>query len=143
MNIVPFDKSHIDAIIPQRAQASDLLMAREDESSMDVITENSDALTGMVDGKPVFCIGKTKQWKGRYIVWALLSNTANKHMVAIVRACRRIIEAQRGDGRHEIIVRADFQEGCKLAKMMGFKFHHDEERFLPDGTDAKIYVRYI
>jgi hypothetical protein len=130
------------SIVPQRAQASELLMNGPDDFA-DRAVNAGPAITGMIDGEIVVCLGKATQWKGRHIIWSVMSNKAGKHMVRIVRAMRRLVDAQTGEGRLEIIVRADFTEGCKLAKMMGFKMHHHEEQFMPDGSDANIFVRFI
>lgn len=144
MKFIPFEPGHIGAIRPQPAQAADLLCAEEVPDHAESMYEAGPALTGMVGNDIVFCIGKITQWRGRHIVWALMSEKAGQHMVAIVRSLKQMIENSKGDGRLELIVRSDFPQGCKLAeKILGFQFHHREERFLPDGADANIYVRYV
>lgn len=145
MDIVPFEPWHIKAINPQPMQAADLLcMDNEHNGDYAELQHNGTAVTGMVGGKVVFCLGKVRQWHNRHVVWAMFSADSGKHMVAIVRAIKRLIEMQKGEGRLEVIVRSDFEEGCRLVKkFMGFAFHHHEERFLPDGGSADIYVRYV
>lgn len=143
MEIIPFDVSHLNSIIPQRSQVVDLLCSKN--AAPIAIAENSGlAITGVHDGGIIFCAGAIEQWEGRHIVWSLMSHNAGKHMFSIVKAFKRLIPMYAGSGRIEVIVRADFPEGCRLVeKFFGFTFHHYEERFLPDGADARIYVRYL
>lgn len=145
MKIIPFEPGHLKLIIPQKSQVADMLsgdMASDEYGKS--LAKAGPAVTGIHDGEVVFILGKSEQWKGRHIVWSMMSDKANKHMLAIVRAIKRVVPMFKGDGRIEVIVRADFKEGCKLVeRFFDFKFHHYEERFLPDGSDAKIYVRYL
>lgn len=143
MIIVPFRPEHIDMIEIQPAQVPDAMCHNFNKMSMEQLRAAGPAITGIIDDKVIFCLGRFEVWNGRHIVWSLLSKHAAKHMVSVVRAIKRALNMQTGMGRLEIIVRAAFPEGCKLAEMMGFKMHHYEEKFLPDGTDAKIYVRYV
>lgn len=144
MKFIPFEPGHIDKIVPQPRQAADILCSNTEANYNQKLAESGPAVTAVVGDEIVFCIGKIQQWPGRHIVWALLSKDSGKYMVRIVRALRRMIETYKGDGRLELIVRADFPQGCKLAEdVLGFTFHHYEERFLPDGSDAKIFVRYV
>lgn len=142
MEIIPFDPSHLNTIVPQRSQVIDLLCSRNASTT---IAENPGiAITGMHNGNVVFCAGAIKQWENRHVIWSLMSSKAGKHMFGIVKALKRLMPMYAGAGRLEVIVRADFPEGCQLIeKFFGFTFHHYEERFLPDGADARIYVRYL
>lgn len=145
MKIVPFDSSHVSAIVPQPQQATDLLcMQRSASDPVSDLAKLGPAVTGIDGDEVVFCVGKITQWEGRHIVWALISANAGRKMISMVRAFRRLLEMQKGEGRLEVIVRAGFPEGCRLiGRVMGFKYHHYEENFLPDGSDAHIYVRYV
>jgi hypothetical protein len=138
MKMIPFEPGHLKEIIPQPAQASEVLF---EGPKIDV--PEGPAITGVVDGKVILCFGKSTQWKGRHILWALLSQDANKHMVSVFRAMKTAVDMQTGEGRLEVIVRAGFQEGRRMARMLGFHMHHYEEKFLPDGADAIIFVRYM
>lgn len=99
------------------------------------------AITGMIGDEIIFCGGKAKQWEGRYILWAVLSKAASKHMVRATKIARRMIALQEEDCRLEAIVRSDFDQGHRWAHMLGLQWHHHEEKFLPGGFDADIYVR--
>ena len=99
------------------------------------------AVTGMINDRVIFCGGKAMQWEGRWILWALLSDEAKRHMVSATRCAKRFISEQVG-GRVEAIVRCDFKEGHRWVKLVGLDWHHREERFLPGGLDADVYVRF-
>lgn len=143
MEMIPFDPCHLDTIIPQRSQVVDLLCSKDSMAST-IPKDAGPAVTGMQDGEVIFCAGSIKQWEGRHIIWSIMSRNSGKHMFSIVKAIKRLMPLYAGSGRIEVIVRADFPEGCRLVeKFFGFTFHHYEERFLPDGADARIYVRYL
>lgn len=143
MELVPFHPSHLDSISPQRSQVVDLLCSKDVASSAS-LTDMGLAITGMHDGEVIFCAGAAKQWEKRHIIWSIMSHKAGKHMFGIVKAMMRLEPMYKGAGRLEIMVRADFPEGCRLVeKFFKFKLHHYEEKFLPDGSDALIYVRYM
>lgn len=143
MDIVPFSPEHIVRIKAQPAQIPDAMCHGMTEAHAKNLMAVGPAVTGMVGDEIIFCLGKAEIWKNRHVVWSMMSESAGKHMIGIVRAARRLIAMQAGDGRLEVMVRAEFGEGCRFAELMGFKFHHYEERFLPDGGDARIYVRYV
>lgn len=140
MRLIPYIPNHLGMLVPQPGQfdvqPTDVKYANE-------LAASGPGFTGFVDGSVVFCAGRAEIWHNRYMVWAVLSENAGVHMVSITRAVKGLLNAARGDGRHEMIVRPDFAEANRWATMLGFKLHHFEERFLPDGGDANIYVRYL
>jgi hypothetical protein len=101
------------------------------------------AYTGMLDGEVLFCCGMAKCWEGRWVLWSMLSKKAAKHMLRITRISKRLIELHCNNyGRLEVTVRSDFEQAHRWVKMLGVPFHHHEEKFLPGGHDADIYVRF-
>jgi len=142
MKLVPFKSEHIQVIDTQDAQlADDAYTDWNSKEYSDWLAKSGIAITGLVDDEVVFCAGKVEMWPGRHLLWASLSKKAAQHMVSITKAARRGLECAAG-GRLEAIVRADFKGGGRWLEMLGFKYHHYEEKFLPDGSDAKIYVRF-
>lgn len=135
MIIVPFKAEHALRIDLQDAQR-----IVESEVSARELEAGCDAITGLVGDQVIFCLGRARQWEGRYVLWAMLSKDACKHMLAITRAARRALELC--EGRLEAVVRSDFAQGHRWAQLVGLKFHHHEEMFLPDGSDADVYVRF-
>lgn len=141
MKLVDFRAEHGMAIKVQKAQAE--VVTEITPEYCQILAHSSDrAYTGMIGDTVVFCCGRFEVWKGRYNLWALLSEDACKHMLRITRIGRRLFDLQQGSGRFEAIVRADFEQGHRWVKMLGMKLHHHEERFLPNGGDADIYVRF-
>lgn len=136
MNIVPFEPAHADRIDLQEEQCK-----IGSEVTSEELARAGDAFTGMIGDEVLFCAGRVRQWQGRWLLWAMLSKDANKYMLQITRAIRRLIDLAAMDGRLEVIVRSGFEEGHRWAKILGMRYHHHEERFLPDGSDADIYVR--
>lgn len=100
------------------------------------------AYTVMLDNRVLACGGKAKQWEGRWILWAVLSREASRHMLRLTKITKRTLELHNHVGRLEAIVRSDFEQAHRWVKMLGLKWHHHEERFLPGGLDADIYVRF-
>lgn len=136
MNIIPFKAEHLDSIRRQSMQQAHKMA----EFTGEELESVSEAITGMVGGQVIFCVGRCRQWEGRYILWAILSEDACKHMLAITRAVKRALLLCAG--RLEIQVRSDFPEGRRWASMLGFKLETVAHRFLPGGGDAHIYVRF-
>lgn len=142
MIIVPFRPEHLSMIHVQEAQ-KDEFEYMADSMNPAAIAAAGEAMTAIDGDEILFIIGRVKQWARRYVVWLLLSDIARARMVKVVRSIRRIIDLKVGDGRHELVVRQGFDAGCKLAKLIEFKLHHYEEKFMPDGSDAFVYVRHI
>jgi hypothetical protein len=140
MMIVPFRSEHLSMIKEQAAQTADIEIS---EMTPAQIAGAGDAITIIIDDEVMACIGRITMWKNRHLLWALMSANASKHMVKITKALKRMLTLQVGTGRYEMYVRADFIEGCRWAKILGFKLHHFEEQFLPDGADANVYVRQL
>lgn len=130
MKIVPYEPRHMADMKIQKAQISAHL----------AIPEVGEAITGLVNDKPVFCAGRITPWEGRHIMWAVLSEDACRHMLTITRELIYFIDLC--EGRLELIVDSEFEAAHRWAKILGFGLHHHEEMFLPNGGDADIYVRF-
>lgn len=98
------------------------------------------SLTLLADGRPVACGGVLQQWPGRYSGWAFLNPSSARHMVAVTRGTRNLLDAL--VGRIEMTVRVDFHAGHRWAKMLGFEIETPLLRaFGPEGEDHVGYVR--
>ena len=101
-------------------------------------TQNSWTL--LADTEPVACGGTMEMWPGRHQVWVYTTPTAGRCMVRISRLAKLIIEPI--VGRIESTVRADFKQGHRWAKMMGFEVEAPLMRgYSPRGEDHVGYVR--
>ena len=138
VKIVDFQPEHLLRLKIQERQT-------EVEQSLEygkALMSAGPAWTGLDGERVVFCAGKAEQWAGRYVLWAILAKEAKRHMLQITRAVKRGMLLLEDGARFEAIVQSDFEQGHRWASMVGMRWHHHEERFLPDGTDADIYVRF-
>ena len=91
------------------------------------------------DGRPVAAAGVVEVWPGRGYVWALFPGRWP------VRAVMREIRA-RLDGlrfaRLEMAVDAEFEAAARFAEHLGFSRESTARRYMPNGHDAHIYVRF-
>ncbi len=138
MNIVPYLSEHAFKIKLQPAQAETMgVLSVEYAETLAKAGPSYSVLDGE---EVVFCGGIAGIWPGRSMLWALLSESACRHMLFLTRGVRRFVSLQ--SGRVETIVRADFKEAHRWAKLCGLSWHHHEEKFLPGGLDADVYVRF-
>jgi hypothetical protein len=138
MNIVNMQPDHLVGMAVQKKQL-EVIGIVSPEYASDLIRLGP-AFAGIVDDKVVACGGCAELWKERHMMWAILSDAAGPHLFKIKNAALRLMSMQ--VGRLEAYVRTDFPEGHRFAKMCGLRWHHHEERFLPGGIDADVYVRF-
>lgn len=138
MIIVPMKPEHITEIKVQKKQL-EIIGCFSIPYAMELMALGP-AFAGLRGNEVVGCGGVAKLWEGRYMLWSILSESAGPHMLAIIRATKRLLRTQ--TGRVEAVVRSDFTEAHRLVKMCGLRWHHHEEKFLPGGLDADIYVRF-
>lgn len=137
MNIIPFKPEHALRIVLQDEQAD-----MKTELSPEALAASGESFTAMVGDEVIAVVGRARQWDRRWVVWAMLSKNAGPHMLAVTRFTKRLLELGRMDGRMELMVKSSFSAGHRWARILGFKWHHHEEQFLPGGVDADIYVRF-
>lgn len=134
--VVPFRAEHVSMMQIQESQA---------ELKSEVPPEalvGDDSFTVLHEDRVIAMGGFALQWKGRWVLWSTLSPEAAKHMVRITKMVKRAI-SMRPPGRLEIMVQSGFEQGHRWAEVLGFRHHSHEERYLPDGGDADIYVRFV
>lgn len=138
--IVPFRAEHARAIQVQKAQ-----QLQFEEVTPEEVQDSGVGLTVLKCGRydtVLMCFGKSYVWHRRWLIWALLSEDAGKHMRVLTRIAKWALSTQKDQGRFEAIVPTTFDPGHRWAKMVGFVWDHHEDNFLPYGGDAEIYVRY-
>lgn len=89
-------------------------------------------------GAPTACGGFFTLWEGRALAWAFLAGSLS--MVAVHRAAVAMLAAH-GIRRVEAWVDANFQEGHRWARMLGFNLEGRMARFSPEGADMDLYAR--
>lgn len=98
------------------------------------------AFAAVHDGRVLGAAGLLPQWEGRAIAWALLSDAAGPHMLAITRAVKRFL-AMQGYGRVETWAEVHFEPAHRWLKMLGFEFEARVRAYTPQGGDACLYGR--
>lgn len=132
MNIIAFKPEHAALIQLQTMQFG---------VSIDVADQiTGPAWTGEVDGQPIICAGFMPIWEGRAFAWALLAQSAGRHMAAVHRAARERIRAARFR-RLEAYVDPRYPQAARWVSMLGFQREGLLRRFTPAGEDMEIYCR--
>lgn len=135
MIIRGFEKSDLDKLVIQEEQKHEL------ENSAFMKIDN--CFTLEKDGDVLGIFGFYEIYKGRVIVFAFISKKASRHMFALVKKLKRIIE----DGiektkadRLEMEVVSGFKHGERFAEMLGFDCEGVMRKYYK-GRDYKLYSR--
>ena len=72
------------------------------------------------------------------IVWAVISDSAAAHMLALHRGTLRFFETQRLR-RLEATIEKGFKPGCRWAELLGFKYEGEMPGY---GIDGQTHLRY-
>lgn len=140
MIIEPFKPEHVRLIDVQAEQSLEL--SYFDNSEYLNALAQADSWTGWIDGRVVGCAGTITLWPGRHQSWALISATIGPSgMVQFTRAVSRALKLKQG--RVELVVSAEFKQGHRWAKMLGFKLETPEPmaQWFPEGGAASLYSR--
>lgn len=89
------------------------------------------------------CGGTIQQWPGRHTGWLYFTPATGGYMVRLFRLVRHFLEPVRG--RIEATVIADFEQGHRFVKMLGFEVENPPgilTGYGPDGRDHIAYVRF-
>lgn len=138
MIIVPFKSWHLEKMVVQPAQRALL-----DNISFEILKtlEQTDAFTAMEGDDVLACAGFMEFYPGRGEGWSYLSANIKPHMVEVVRAIKRYLDMH-PCRRQEITVDADFPEGHRMAKILGFTLEAPRMRCYDlAGRDRALYAR--
>ena len=106
-----------------------------------MMLEGQNSWTIVVDGAPMACGGTMQQWPGRHTGWAYLNPNTGRHMAAVTRRAKALLDEVKG--RIEITVRCDFEPGHRWARMLGFEVETPEMKgYGPEGESHTGYVRF-
>jgi hypothetical protein len=138
--IVPLQEHHVRALTPQQAQAGQSEAERVHDAM--ALAQSGSGWALVCEEGVAAIAGVQAQWGGRGVAWCLLSDLAGAHMVPLTRAVRRYLDGL-DYARIEMYVDAQFAEGCRWARLLGFKNETPEgmPRFLPNGNTAFMYGR--
>ena len=136
IRVIKFEPEHVLGVNLQPMQAEAL-----PEISLEYGKElagRGPAVTGLIDGRVLFCGGKAKLSERRWYCWALLSKEAGRYMTAVTHIAKRLLETQRGDGELCALVRSDFAQAQRWIQMLGFDRHRSVEI---DGLPCDVYIK--
>ena len=103
--------------------------------------EKQNSWTGVADGDPIACGGTIQQWPGRHHAWMLMNAVTGPHMRFITNQVLKCLKSV--EGRIELTVRADFAQGHRWAKMLGFRVETPVlVAFGPEGENHTGYTRF-
>lgn len=139
IRVEPFKAEHLATLELQEAQS--VFADKYNPAYGKALEECGGSYTGFADGRPVICAGLIEQWEGRALAWALVSSDAGRHFVHVTRIIRRAIEMSQFR-RIEAHVDCEFYQGIRWAEMLGFEVEARMRRFMADGRDAFLYVRF-
>lgn len=139
MILVPFKPEHLQMLVLQDAQAWMQPML-EDPGYGAALVDAGPCWT-LTDGQSVaMCVGLVRMWENRGQAWALMSAHAGRHMVQAMRMMRGLMDLL-PERRIEAVVDADFEQGHRMIRMLGFLKEGVMRAYLPDGRDVAIYAR--
>jgi len=134
-----FEPWHMEAIVLQEAQAyMQPLMAEPGYG--EAMQRGGPAYTLQEGGKVLICCGLLHLWEGRSVAWSLVAQTAGDRFIRIYRHMRDVLNAS-PIRRIECTVDPGFDNGHRLAHMLGFEREGLMRSYLPDGRDAVLYSR--
>lgn len=138
MQIVSFKPEHLESLVLQDAQSWMQPMLDADYG-----TALSNAGLGFTlehDGTVIACAGIVNMWENRAQAWALMSADSGRHFVRIFRAMSSFLDLQ-DTRRIEATVDANFVQGHRMIRMLGFQLEGLMRAYLPDGRDVCLYGR--
>ena len=132
------------SIQPMQVEDKRLFANWSDEEWDRLGAHTNPGMTGLRDGRIIFCAGVIPQWEGRAIAWALLGDSVNRYdMVWIHRQCQWILETQVKNGYHRIEahIHEPFAAAHRWIRMLGFISEGLMRRYDPLGRDMRLYAR--
>lgn len=139
MHWVPLEQRHLDAIVLQGAQEHVRAFMLE-PGYLDTLRAGGPCVALQAGAEVLVCCGLMHLWENRSVAWSLIARDAGRHFVRIFRMMRAIME-QHPVRRVECTVDPGFENGHRLARMLGFEREGLMRAYLPDGRDVVQYAR--
>lgn len=135
----PCKIEHIRLIEPQEGSAMEKGAFLMPEYSH--MVDNSFAISAWVGLRCIGAAGILPIYSGRSIAWAFMSKESGKYMRQITRKVRAALDMD-PTPRIEMLVNADFADGHRWAKMLGFELEAERMRkHGVNGNDESLYAR--
>lgn len=105
------------------------------------IVDTNFGLSAWVGGECIAASGCVPVFPHRAVGWAVVSDKASPHMLALVRKFRRVL-SNLDYQRIEASVRSDFNHGHRFAKLIGLQLETPEplRKYGANGEDEMIYA---
>lgn len=141
MIVVPFTAAHMREL--DQADGRAYLAMSVTPAQIEAMEADTRTYTGLHEGNVVAIGGIADAWVGRALLWSYMGPTARRHMVALTRVAKRLIEMSPVN-RLEADVDVDFEPGHRWLQLLGFELETPRMRkYRPDGGDMAKYVRII
>ena len=137
MEIVPYAPWHLREIALQPHQQH-LGVALREHGWAEQVDAAGPCWSALVDGRPIACAGFQDCWEGRAIAWAILGETASRHMLALTRAVREGL-MRHPAMRIEAQALLGFAPALRWARLLGFAPETVLRRF-HQGRDYQAFV---
>ncbi len=138
MVIVPFAPEHLDILILQPSQEH--FSSLFDKTYGPALAKAGPCFTAIENDQIIACSGVVKHWENRATAWALISKNAGPYFVRIHKAVQRFLDST-DIRRIEAYADANFDQGHRWLKMLGFEEEGYMRSFSPLGDDAVLYAR--
>ena len=112
-------------------------------SDLDKYAANGDATTFLVNGQPIAALGCVLDYPGVAMAWALISEDARGHGVALTKATREVVEEWidlYGLHRLHCLVTPGKEEYIRWIEAIGFEKESLMKHVTPDKQDMFLYV---
>jgi hypothetical protein len=142
MMVTPLTEADVRAIEPQAAQD----LPTEARVALVMAQAQAGPCAAVVaDDGTVLLLGGVitdENWPGRGVGWTVLSRHAGPHMRQLTRIVATWLDGL-GFPRLEMYVDAQFPQGCRWARLLGFALETPlpMRRFLPNGNGAYLFGR--
>ena len=124
IKIVPYKKEYLEKLSVQTAQ----------KHEKEEFVVNLETAIVMIDGSRVLGIFWFNDMGfGRLCAYSAIDAGCGNKLLAVVRKLKKLIEdgmKKTGNTRIEMMVKSDFKNGKKMAKLLGFEY---------EGTMCKVY----
>lgn len=139
IRILDFDPAHLTAMSLQDSQS--WMQPLLDDRHVEALRGQGRSWSVLdSDGAVLCCAGILPIWENRAEAWSLISGSAGPRFVPILRAMRRELDRYPA-ARIEITVETDFEQGHRMARLLGFEREGTMRSYMPTGRDYDLYSR--
>ena len=137
--VVRFKREHLAILHEQKITASVGLTKEQ----LEWYENHPWTITLKVNGEVLLCGGIFPHWEGRGEAWAVVSENAAKHVIAVHKAALRLLDlAQCTLPRLEAVVEAGHTKAENWVQLLGFVCEAPRlVKYFPGQKDGALYAR--